>query len=68
MTVNWKLKKRITEICGSQSDFARVALVPEPTISKVVRGRFDLSSAEQERWALLLRCNPDEVFQAGDSK
>lgn len=63
MKINWQLKKRISEICGSQADFSKIARVPEATISKVIRGRQGISVSEQRRWAVLLRCEPEEIFQ-----
>ncbi len=60
--MNLKLKGRIVERFGSQANFALVAKVDEPFLSRVVTGRRQLPEDEQERWCSLLGCKPAELF------
>jgi len=62
MPCNWKLKRRIAELYQSQSNFSEAAGVSDALISQVVRYRKELSVAEKKRWAILLRCQPEEIF------
>lgn len=52
--VNNKLKARIVEKFGSQSDLAEVLKIDASIISKVVRGRKSLCETNQLLWAKAL--------------
>jgi hypothetical protein len=60
--MNWKLKAKIFERFGSQADFAAVSGVDETVISRVVRMRRELPDDEQRRWAKLLKCKREVIF------
>ncbi len=60
--MNWLLKVKINEKFGTQADFASVAGIDEPTVSRVIRRRKPLDPDEQRRWANLLGCEVREVF------
>jgi len=60
--MNWELKKRITDLYGSQAGFSEAAHIDEAIISKVIRNRKKLSEEEQKRWAILLRCKYEQIF------
>ena len=62
--MNKRLKGKIVEHFGCQVDFAQKAKVDESLVSRVIRGRRELSDDEQARWAKLLRCGK-EVFRNG---
>ena len=64
MHCNWNLKKRIVEMYQSQSSFGRIARVSDAVVSQVIRGRKELSPAEQERWALFLKCRVRDIFRS----
>jgi|APSaa5957512622_1039677.scaffolds.fasta_scaffold08511_3 plasmid maintenance system antidote protein VapI len=53
--MNRKLKLKIIERFGTQSDFAQAASLDDATVSRVVRGRRELSVEEKARWAKLLK-------------
>ncbi len=59
---NKKLKSKIIEQYGSQSDFAQVLKIHESVISRVIQGRKRLSKAEQLRWAEALGCKIKEFY------
>ena len=61
--MNWNLKRRISELYGTQTDFARISKTAEAIVSKVVRERVELTKTEKQRWAKLLRCEPNEIFK-----
>ena len=60
--MNLDLKAMIVKRFGCQSDFAVVIKTDESIVSRVVRGRRQLSQDEQKRWASLLGCKPAEIF------
>ena len=60
---NKKLKAKIFEVCGTQSDFAEIIKIDEPAVSRVIRGRRTLSEAEKTRWAKALDCEPTDIFE-----
>jgi len=67
--MNWNLKKRIFELYQSQSNFAEAVNVDDSTVSRVITERKQLSNDEKKRWALLLRCKPEQIFpESGDKK
>lgn len=56
--MNKKLKAKIIEQFGSQSDFAQEIQVDESIISRIVRGRRVLSPEDQAEWCKVLKCDP----------
>ncbi len=62
--MNLRLKGRIVERFGSQADFAEAAKTAEGTVSRVVRGRQRLSKRERDRWAKILGCDSESLFEA----
>jgi hypothetical protein len=52
--VNKKLKARIIEKFGTQTDFAFFNNIPESTVSRVLNGRWNLNEDEIERWSKVL--------------
>ena len=64
--VNLKLKARIVEKFGSQWQFARHLNSHEAVISRVIRGHWNLSEAERDKWAKALESEPEILF--GDQR
>ena len=64
MEINKRLKARIIEIHGSQTDFADELGVCESVVSRVIRGRRSLSREMQKAWAARLGCKVKDVFGA----
>ena len=60
--INKNLKSRMVEIYGSQKQFAHENSIPEGTVSRVIRGRFNLTAEEQILWAKALDTTPQELF------
>ncbi len=60
---NILLKCKINEKYRFQIDFAKIINVDETVLSKVVRGRKELSHHEKNRWAKVLGCKVEEIFQ-----
>ncbi len=60
--MNRKLKAKIFEKFGSQADFAASAGVDETVVSRVVRKRRELPEEEKARWAKLLKCKREVIF------
>ena len=60
--MNWKLKEKITEKYGTQSDFAIVLKGHESDVSRVIRGRRSLTDEERQLWADLLEVDRAELF------
>lgn len=62
--MNKILKARIIQLFGSQFEFARAVGEHEATVSRVIRGRRDLSLEERMRWAIALDCDdPQDIFK-----
>jgi len=61
--MNWNLKVKIVETFRSQADFAMAVKERESIVSKVIRGRRRLSREKQEKWAKILKCQPEEIFK-----
>ena len=61
--MNRLLKAKIIECFGSQFEFSIKAGLHESFVSKVVRNRRTLSHQDQEKWAMLLNCRPNEIFE-----
>ncbi len=60
--MNRKLKAKIVEQFGSQSNFSEAVKTQESTISRVVRGRRKLSQADQKIWAKILDTELKDLF------
>ena len=65
--MNRKLKAKIVERFGSQSEFAQVLGVRDPYVSRVVNGRDRLSESGKSLWASVLNCEKADIFQEGAS-
>ena len=61
--MNWKLKERICEIFRTQIDFAQRIGKSESKVSLIVRGRRVLSPEDKQRWAKLLNCEIEDIFE-----
>ncbi|MCD6272921.1 MAG: XRE family transcriptional regulator [Deltaproteobacteria bacterium] len=64
--MNRKLKAKIVEHFGSQADFAQVVKKDDSFISRVVRERRVLPVEIQKKWADVLLCNCEDIFQRGE--
>jgi transcriptional regulator with XRE-family HTH domain len=62
MEINKRLKARIIEIHGSQTDFADELGVAESVVSRIVRGRRELSPEMKKAWAARLDCKVKDIF------
>jgi hypothetical protein len=60
--MNWELKKRIGEKYRNQWEFAHQVGTCETIVSKVVRGRRQLSPEQQRKWADALECKTKDIF------
>ena len=60
--VNRKLKGKIVEHFGTQSDFSSAIGQDETLVSRVIRGRRQLSIEEQRKWARVLKTKVVEIF------
>jgi DNA-binding transcriptional regulator YdaS (Cro superfamily) len=60
--MNKNLKAAIIMKYGCQADFALAVGVDEPNVSRVVRGRRQLSPEQQKQWAKALDCKPMDIF------
>jgi len=60
--MNRKLKAKIVEHFGTQSDFAQAIGADETIISRIIRGRRMLSPEKQIIWAKALGCKPKDIF------
>lgn len=60
--MNRKLKAKIVEKFGTQADFSQEIKIDETLVSKVVRGRRQLSDESKKIWAKVLDCKPEELF------
>ncbi len=61
--MNLKLKSAIIGRFGYQVDFAEHLGVTEAVVSRVVRGRRELSKEDQKRWARILGAEPSDLFR-----
>lgn len=60
--MNRKLKGKIVEVYGSQSNFAMKIGEDETYISRVINGRRVLDERQQRRWAKALKVNSQDFF------
>lgn len=61
-TMNLRLKARIIELFGTQSDFARAIKEDETLVSRIIRGRRSLDPDQMEKWAVALDSKPEQLF------
>ena len=66
--MNRKLKARIIEFYGTQSDFAEKIEEDESVVSRVVRARKRLNISDRNRWAKALNCSAAELFNDQENK
>ena len=60
--VNLPLKSKIIRKFGTAEDFADHVRKHPSVVSRVVRGRLELTQDEKKRWASELECPVDELF------
>ena len=60
--INKKLKAAIIMKYGSQVDFALAVGIDETFVSKIIRGRRQLTSDQQKQWAKALKCKVEDIF------
>lgn len=60
---NWELKKKISEVYGSQTIFSVKTGMSEGYISRIINGHAYLPHRKREVWAKLLFCKPQEIFK-----
>ena len=66
--MNRKLKARIIEFYGTQSEFAERIEEKESVVSRVVRARKSLTFADRKRWAEALNCSVAELFNGQEDR
>lgn len=49
---------------GTQVLFAKKVGINEQVVSRIITGRQKLPLLEQERWARVLKCRVEEIFEA----
>jgi hypothetical protein len=54
-----KLRAKIIENFGTQSDFAQAIRVDESFVSRVIHGRRKLSERDRNLWCRVLKCRPE---------
>ena len=59
---NRKLRVKIIEQCGTQSDFAAIIGRSDAFVSRVVCNRSRLLYFEKQRWAAVLKCRVSTIF------
>lgn len=60
-----KLRGRITEIFGTQAEFAKALKISKNSVSNKMTGKTEFSQSDVERWSELLhinRCEYGEFF------
>lgn len=60
--INRQLKSKIVQEYGNQKQFARENDISEGIVSRVIRGRFNLTAEEREQWASALGATASELF------
>lgn len=70
MIRNSKLKMVMFEKGVSQTVLAEETNIPRSYISLAIQGRYNFNTQEQQKVAVALECNPQEIFesQAGEVK
>ena len=61
--MNKFLKLKIIERFGSQAEFSMAVNQDESVISRVIRGRRELSAGIKQKWADALGCKPEDIFK-----
>ena len=59
--LNLDLRLRILKKYPTQSDFAEAVQMSDSKVSRVLRGRGQLSETEAKKWARLLGCGMEEL-------
>ena len=62
MEIDWRLKLKIVEVYRTQADFAQAMGIDDSEVSRVVRGRKQLDSAQKGKWAKALGCTITDIF------
>ena len=62
MSSKFKLFEAIRKADMYQRDFAKIVGEPESKVSLVVNGKYNLSQAEQVKWARILGQPQEELF------
>ena len=62
--MNKKLKLKIIERFGRQAEFSTQIPEDETVISRVILGRRKLKPEREKRWAKVLGCEAEEIFEA----
>jgi hypothetical protein len=65
--MNLKLKLKIIEKYGGQWRFAPAVDEHESVISKVIRGRKELSNEKKRIWAKALECRVRDIFNGSSN-
>jgi transcriptional regulator with XRE-family HTH domain len=60
--VNMRLKGKIIDRFQTQRKFAEAAGVDSARVSRIIRGRENISDIERRRWARILRTFEAEIF------
>lgn len=60
--MNRKLKGKIVEVFGSQTNFAMKIGEDETYVSRVINGRRNLDEKQQRHWAKVLKVNHEDLF------
>jgi plasmid maintenance system antidote protein VapI len=60
--MNRKLRAKIVEVFGTQSDFAQAIDEDETYVSRIVRGRRSLTPERAEKWSEALKCTPRQFL------
>ena len=60
--INWTLRMAILKWFDTQMDFALMLREHPSKVSNVIRGRRELTWAEKQRWAAILKSDPLELF------
>ena len=60
--MNRKLRAKIVEVFGTQSDFAQAVNEDETYVSRIVRGRRSLTPERAKKWAEALKCTPRQFL------
>jgi len=68
MDLNKRLKGKIITEFGTQADFAQKISVDETYVSKIIRGRRELSDVEKRDWAATLCCDVKDIFEVANAK
>ena len=59
-----ELKALIVSRYGNQADFAAAAKERESRVSRVIRGREELTPERAERWAAALGCKMEDILES----